>query len=276
MLLLGVACIGFSPIFARMSEVGPIATAFWRMALAIPFLLVSNKLPTLQERRQLPWKLVCLASVFFACDLSFWHISLFYTNVANATLLANSIPIFVTLGAWLMWRETVSKKFIVSVGITLFGAGMLTGNDIAAAPSHLLGDSLAVLAAAFYSAYFLTIRVIRLQVDSARLVMLAISFVSSILLLIGALLLDEKIVPVTLYGWAVIIALALITQAIGQTLITTAMTQMKTSLSSIGMMLQPVVAALVAWWLFGEAITISQMAGGLIILLGMYLASQSR
>jgi drug/metabolite transporter (DMT)-like permease len=275
-LLVGAACIGFSPIFARMSEVGPIATAFWRMALAAPFLFASGKIPSTRDITCLPWKFIGLSGLFFACDLIFWHLSLTYTTVANATLLTNSVPIFVTLGAWLLWRETVSKSFIISVGVTLFGAGMLTGNNLTTAPSHLLGDSLAVLSAVFYSAYFLAIRIVRERVDSSRMVMLAISLVSSGMILVVALLTDERIIPQTLYGWLVIIALALVVQAIGQTLITSAMAQLKTSLSSVGLMLQPVVAALVAWWLFSEAIGLAQVMGGLIVLLGVYMASRTR
>jgi drug/metabolite transporter (DMT)-like permease len=275
-LLLGAVCIGFSPIFARMSEVGPIATAFWRMALAAPFLLVSGKLPSIHTIARVPWRFICLAGLFFACDLSFWHLSLIYTTVANATLLTNSVPIFVTLGAWLLWRETVSKKFIISVGVTLLGAGMLTGNSLTTAPSHFWGDSLAVLSAVFYSAYFLAIRVVRERVDSSRLVMLAVSLVSSVIILGFAYLMNERVIPQSLYGWLVVIALALIVQAIGQTLITSAMAQLKTSLSSVGLMLQPVVAALVAWWLFAEAIGFAQIIGGLIVLLGVYMASRTR
>ena len=275
-LLLGAVCIGFSPIFARMSEVGPIATAFWRMAFAAPFLFASGKISSIGAITSLPWKFIGLAGVFFACDLIFWHLSLTYTTVANATLLTNSVPIFVTLGAWLLWRETVSKSFMMSVGVTLFGAGMLTGNTLTTAPSHLLGDSLAVLSAVFYSAYFLAIRIARERVNSSRRVMFAISLVSSVIILLVALLTEEHIIPQTLYGWGVIIALALVVQAIGQTLITAAMAQLKTSLSSVGLMLQPVVAAGVAWWLFGEVISLAQVMGGLIVLLGVYMASRSR
>src|SRR5260221_12596059 len=106
-LLLGAAFIALSPIFVRLSEAGPSATAFWRVALAVPvlwFLRLSWKGP--RGNSISGSKLLFFAAgVAFAGDLAFWHLSIQHTSVANATLLANLAAPFVTLAAWLFFRR---------------------------------------------------------------------------------------------------------------------------------------------------------------------------
>ena len=89
-LLLGGVAIGGSPIFVRLSEVGPLATAFWRVFLALfPFFLMSRLAKESDEQPSglRDYILLLLPGVFLAIDLVAWHLSLHMTSVANATLL---------------------------------------------------------------------------------------------------------------------------------------------------------------------------------------------
>ncbi len=111
-LLIGAAFLGFSPIAVRLSELGPSATAFHRVALAIPVLWLVTQIwrkadvPPVLTRHDHLW--MALAGVFFAADLALWHWSIHLTTVANATLFSNFAPIFVTAGAWLFLRERIT------------------------------------------------------------------------------------------------------------------------------------------------------------------------
>src|SRR5205814_9496668 len=90
-LLLGATCIALSPIFVRVSEAGPTATAFWRVALAVPplWLLHALRREAAPRAYLAKWPLLLAAGVAFAGDLGFWHTSIKLTSVANSTLLAN-------------------------------------------------------------------------------------------------------------------------------------------------------------------------------------------
>src|SRR5207253_2530797 len=96
-LLLGAAFIALSPIFVRLSEAGPTATAFWRVALAVPPLwILALCFRGAQGNTVSGVKLLLLAAgAAFAGDLAFWHLSIKHTSVANATLLANLAAPFV-------------------------------------------------------------------------------------------------------------------------------------------------------------------------------------
>src|SRR5690606_19370456 len=99
-LVLGAVAMGASPLFVRMADVGPFASAFWRTALALPFLA----LWALTERGNLrprAWRnrSVWLSGLLFAGVLFFWHLAILATTVANATFLATTAPLFVVAGA---------------------------------------------------------------------------------------------------------------------------------------------------------------------------------
>ena len=131
-LLLGAAAIAFAPIFVRLSDTGPTASAFWRVALAaVPLWIWARTSARAEPARPLPWKALIIAGLCFAGDLGAWHVSIMYTTIANSTLEANFAPIFVTLGAWLLFRARVSRLFLIALAVTLGGAVLLIGPNFA-------------------------------------------------------------------------------------------------------------------------------------------------
>src|SRR6185369_6301883 len=155
-LLLGATCIALSPIFVRLSEAGPTATAFWRVALAVPVLWIFFR-PPLRG----PKLLFLAAGVAFAGDLAFWHTSIQLTSVANSTLLANLASIFVTLAAWVLWRERPRPLFLAALALALLGVGLLVHTSLSFSRSALLGDALGVVTAMFYAWYILAVKGLR-------------------------------------------------------------------------------------------------------------------
>src|SRR5437879_3250539 len=114
-LVLGGICIGTAPIFVRLSEVGPTATAFHRMFWALPVLWLWVRFGSpagalMPDDRRITRKLFLCGSLF-AIDLACWHLSLRYTSVTNATLFANFAPVVVTIGAWLFLKERITRRF---------------------------------------------------------------------------------------------------------------------------------------------------------------------
>jgi drug/metabolite transporter (DMT)-like permease len=165
-LIAGGIAIAFSPIFMRLSEIGPIATAVHRLVLGLPlfWLWLALEKGDGQQRGPANWRdagLLALAGLFFALDLAAWHSSLGYTSVANATLLANNAPIFVALGAWLLWRERPTRGFVIGLALSIVGCALLSRGGFKPGQSTLLGDGLALLTGVFYSGYFLTVKRLR-------------------------------------------------------------------------------------------------------------------
>jgi len=308
-LLLGAVVIGFSGILVKLSETGPLASAFYRVALSLPVFLLwmGLALPrAARKSRAAPvgtappvpigglagggqtvgasggaarakklaskdrWLLV-LCGALFAADLGFWHLSLQFTSVANSTLLGNLAPIWVTLGVWLLFGERVRPLFIAGLAVALAGCAIVMGRSLTANPESLVGDGLAVLTALFYGGYQLSVARLRARVSTP--VILAWSgSVGAVILLPIAALSGEVLLAQTAFGWGILLAIALFSQAGGQGLITYAFAHLPASFSSVTLLIQPVAAAGFAWLILGEALGIWQGIGGAVVLLGIWLA----
>jgi drug/metabolite transporter (DMT)-like permease len=276
-LFAGAAAIATAPLFVKVSETGPVATAFWRVALALPLLWAwslavergKHYASFAQERR-----LIIAAGLFFAGDLAVWHWSIVLTSVANATLLANLAPIFVALAIWLLFRRRPTAAFLAGLATALAGVAVLIGADVRLGARELAGDAFGVVTAMFYAAYQLTVTRLRASVATASLMAWSGLFTAAALLPVAAVS-GEQILPATALGWVKLVGLAVIAQAAGQSLIAYAMAHLPATVSSVGLLAQPVLAALFAWALLGEALGWLQFAGGVAVLAGICIAQRA-
>ncbi|WP_414692817.1 DMT family transporter [Pararhizobium sp.] len=274
-LLLGGIAIGGSPIFVRLSEVGPMATAFWRVALAfLPLFIVFRA--TRQDQAKRPEGLrdmlaLTLPGVFLAADLIAWHASIHVTTVANATLLANLAPVFVTAAAWMFFGASITRAFLVGLSVAIAGIVVLKGGVSGLAAGDRSGDALAVLAALFYAGYMLSVARLRGRFDTVR-VMVWSTLSAALCLLPVVLVTETQFFPVTIFGWTMLLGLALISHAGGQVAITYALAYLPTAFSSLTLLLQPVVAAFLGVIVLNEDVTVLQAIGGAIVLCGILQA----
>jgi drug/metabolite transporter (DMT)-like permease len=272
-LFCGATFIALSPIWVRMADVGPTASAFWRVALAVPLLwslvaLLPRDAPAPRPRGPL----LAAAGLAFAGDLAFWHWSIQATSVANATLLANLSSIFVTLAAWMLWRQRPSGLFLVGLALALGGVALLVRASLGAATGALVGDAYGVVTAMFYAWYLLTVKTLRDRGAATLRLMATTTTLTAGVLLPLSLASGETMLPAGPRGWLVLLGLAWITHAGGQGLITFALAHLPAAFSSVGLLLQPVLAAAFAWVLLHEQVVPLQMAGGAVVLAGIYLA----
>ena len=276
-LLTGALGIAFAPIFVRLSELGPVATAFWRLGFSVPVLWLWMALePKGAGRARRPSSLsdcgrLTAAGLFFAGDLAVWHWSIKYTSVANATLLANFAPIFVTLVSWLVFKERFTRTFVLGLALALGGAVVLMGRSLQLSPDHLFGDALGLLTAVFYGGYILSVGRLRAEFSTAT-IMTWSGVVTGAALLPLALLSGESLIASTATGWAVLLGLALVSHAGGQSLIAYALAHLPAAFSSVSLLLQPAAAAVLAWVLLGEPLGALQAVGAAIVLTGILLA----
>jgi drug/metabolite transporter (DMT)-like permease len=282
LLILGGIVISFSGIFVRLSEVGPSATGFYRMMLALPVLWLwqameqrhSDVKPRKPEGRGDWWRLT-LPGVFLGLDLVVWHWGLQMTSVANATVLGNSAPIFVTLAGWLFFHEKFGAKFLAGLALAVSGTVMLVGASADLGHINLAGDGLGVLAGILYAAYLISLKSVRSQFTTAR-VMTASCVSAAAICLVAALIANEEIMIHTLRGLLILVALAWMSHVLGQSLIAGALAHLPASFSSITLLINPLSTTLLAWLILGEALSPLQGAGGAVLLLGILLARFDR
>jgi drug/metabolite transporter (DMT)-like permease len=271
-LVLGAVAMGASPLFVRMADVGPFASAFWRTALALPFLA----LWALTERGNLrpdAWRnrSVWLSGLLFAGDLFFWHLAILATTVANATFLATTAPLFVVAGAWFLLGERIQRRGIAGLGLCLLGGAALIGHSYGFAPERLTGDLYGIVTALFFAGYMLALRAARRDVPAGTLAFISAA-ITTVVLFGVAFALEPRLLPYSAQGWTVLVALALISQVAGQGLLTIALGTLPAPFSSLVIFLEAVAAALLAWVVLHEALEPMQWLGGVMILAGIWFA----
>src|SRR5438105_15063455 len=247
-LLAGGCAIAFAPILVRLSDTGPVASAFWRCALAAPLLslMMLRRSPSpLGEGRgegHIPTRYLLAAGLFFAADLGVWHWSIIFTSVANSTLLANLAPIFVTLAGWLFWRQAVTRLFLAGMAVAIVGMFVLVGPNFGVGGTRLLGDALGALTGAFYAGYMLAIKFARDAGASTSRLMAWSTTITAVALFPVALLSPQPMLPAGMAGWWILVGLAIVTQIVGQGLIAYAFAHLPASLSSVSLLIAPVMA----------------------------------
>ena len=268
----GALAMGASPIFVRLADVGPFASAFWRVALALPALYAWTRL---SESGGAPagrfGVATILAGLAFTGDLFFWHLSIVTTSVANATFFATTAPIWVVAFGWLILGERAAGKTLAGLALCILGGAALLAQSLHLRPAGAIGDLYGLATGVFFGLYFLTVKAARGQSSAARVTFEA-TLITAVLLFLVALSLERTILPHSVRGVAALLAMAWISHAGGQGLLAVALGRLPAAFSSLVIFLEAIAAASFAYALLGEPVSLVQALGGLLILAGIYVA----
>ena len=273
-LSLGAMLIGFAPIFVKWSLLSSSAIAFYRMLLTIPFLFGLNYLLNgrfkfhVKNKRTIVY--AAFASLAFPTDLTLWHYSMSITSVSNATIIVNSAPIFVAILSFIFFKEKLSKGFVISFLITYLGIVGLIYYSNNYINGKVLGDILCMIAAFFYAVYLLIIA--RLGKENSLNIIFYTTLFCCLFSIIPMLVEGGSIFPSSKFEWLNLFLLAVLCQMGGQYLITHAIGKISASEGSIGLLMQPITATILAAFLFSEILNITQIIFVFVALFGIYLA----
>lgn len=273
MIVVGVFGISLSSIFVKYASAPSAVTAayrlLWTVLLMTPVTLGAKQ--TRQELRLANKKLVllsCLSGVFLAIHFVLWFESLYHTTVASSTTIVCTEVIWVSLGYWLFLKGKLPGKAIAAIGVTLVGSICIAFADSAVGEAHLYGDILSLLAAVAVAAYVLLGRVVREHLSTTVYTYIVYTACAAVLLVTclvqGTGLLD--------YGGSPIVVgllLAVFSTILGHSIFSWCLKYFSPSFVSASKLCEPVVAAILAGFLFGEIPTILQLAGGVLILGGV-------
>ncbi len=272
-LALGVLCIGFSAIFTKWAGVPGPVSGFYRVAIATVVLAG----PVLPRARQIAGRgrgilaLTMLAGLFFAGDLSLWNTSLLYTSAANATLLGNTSTLWVSLWSLLVLHELLGGPFWLGTALALGGAALIVGPDLQGLTGG--GDLLAVASSVCYAGYLLTTGRVRRTSGTLEFMWLSSAGAAGVLL-IFCLATGLPLAGFRLDQYAALVALALVSHVTGWLAINFALGHLRPALTSVSLLGQPVITALLSVPLLGEGLSWAQVAGGALVLAGIALATR--
>lgn len=288
-LAIAVISLSMAGIFIRLSEreIGPISTAFNRLWLAtITFGLLNGinsigrsvdndetEAETTYTGRRIG--LLIAAAAIASAGLLLWNWALAQTNVANATLMRNFNVVFTPLLGWLFFGQRYDSKFLMGMVIAIAGVVTIGLEDVQISQSNLQGDMAALLAALAISVFFLIVEQLRSHL-TATTILLWRCGIGVILILPIFLLTEDRWFPYTIVGWLAVIAQAVICQGLGQGLLVYSIKRLSSGFIALVVPLEVVFAAIAAWVIFSETVSIFNWFGLAIVLAGIYLAKSSQ
>jgi drug/metabolite transporter (DMT)-like permease len=268
-LLGGNLALAFGPLFVRAADVGPTASAFWRMELAIPFLfLIAARAgqPLTLARPALYWTMA-LSGAFFAADLAAWHIGIMKTKLANATLFANAASLLFPVWGFIIARTLPGRREGFALVLAVAGSALLLGRSAELSRETLIGDLLCLAAGIFYTGYLIVLMRARDELGSWSLLAWSTLATAPPLLLI-AIGLGEQVMP---GNWTPVIMLVLVSQLIGQGLMVYVLGKVSPLLFGLALLTQPIVSAAVGWYQFGEKLAMIDWVGAILIAAALVL-----
>lgn len=272
----GILSLSFSAMFVRWANAPGPVTAFYRLFFSI-FFLLPWIVPRLKDNPSLLSRFIVfplLAGVFTACDLGLWTASLSYTTASNATLLGNTAPLWVALGAWLILKERLTPAFWRGLILTLLGAALLIATDFLFHPRFGTGDAMALCTGVFYGGYFLFTEKSRTRFDPISHIWL-VGLGASVSLFFVNTALRYPLTGYSVQTWLVFLATAIVSQLIGYMSLAYALGYLPASVVAPTVILQPIVTTLLAIPLLGEIPGIWQGVGGVIALAGIFIVNRS-
>ncbi len=257
----GNLALSFGAMLVRFADTGPVAAAFWRLALALPLLLLlaAREGGLRMPRRSLP--VAIGAGLFFAFDLAAWHLGILQTKVANATLFGNAASLLLVVWGIVLARALPRGWQALAVLLAFAGSILLMGQSYELSPAYLAGDLLSLLAGALYTGYVLLMQRVRGAIGPWSA--LTISSAAGLpVLLATALALGETLVP---RDWTALALLALSSQLVGQGLLIWALPRFSPLVIGLTLLVQPALAALAGWLMFGELLGPIDLLGGMLV-----------
>ena len=275
-LVAGIVCIAWSAIFVRWTDIPGPASAFYRML--IPAVVLLPTFATDRKRERLDsrtWLIIGLGGLFFALDLALYNTAILRTSAANATLLGNNTPIVVGLLTWMVFRRRPGPAFWLGLVLAIGGSVVILWTDLARHAPFGGGDVMALGAAACFAVYLLateqvrtttsTLTFLRLSMIATTLVLLLLNFAMGISLRVAHR-----------HTWWALLGLGLVSQLGGYLALTYALGHLPATITSISLLTQGPLTAAMAAVLLGEPLTLPQIVGGALVLLGVGLAHRQR
>lgn len=277
-LIIGLFSIGFSAILISLADAPGTISAFYRMAIAAVLVVLPFLQQTKRNKQPLPSKgvrLAILGGLLFALDVSFWATGITISGATMPTLMANTAPIWVGLGAMLIFHEHLTTMFWGGLVLAMLGALMVLGTDLLQGLQLGIGTFLGLLAAIFYGAYYLVTQRGRVYLNTLTYFWITVASASCALLLIN-LVLGNSLVGYSPQTYLAFLGLGVIAQVLGWSSITFAQGYLPASIVAPTLLGQPVVTAFFAVMLLDESFTMGHIVGGLLVLAGVYIVHRSR
>jgi len=273
-LALGVICVSAAAIFIRLTDAPPIIIAAYRLCLATIFItpvVLTRSGKELTRLNPFQIMLAMFSGIFLALHFALWIASLKYTSVASSVVLVTSSPIFVALVSFWLFKEKLTLLSIAGIAVCILGAVIIGYVNWQTGSIQLLGAILALLGAIVVSGYMIIGRILRQKMGLISYIFITYG-TAGIAMLLSALASRLPLVGYSNNIYLMFLLLALVPQVLGHSALNWSLRFASATEITIAVLGEPVIATILAYFILRENPQILEIAGGIIILGGIYLA----
>lgn len=278
-LVITVLATSIGGMFIRWANAPGIVTVFYRTALSTilvaPF-FVKNLTQSKQSLRSItPWlPMAMLGGLMIALDQASWASALLMTKMANTTYFNSLAPLWVALFALFVFKEKLKWIFWVGLSLALAGTMIILGLDLVYRPHLGPGDLLGLLSSFFYGGYFLVTQIGRRNLDTLTYTWIA-TLTCALCLGLLNIIFKQSILGYPLESYLFFLGAAITSQVIGYFSLSYALGHLSATIVSPTMLAKPITVALLAFIFFGESLTIGEIIGGALVLIGIFLINKN-
>ena len=279
-LAVGILAISFAAVFVRFAQAEGVPTlsiAAWRLTFAslvlLPYSWARHR-DEIQSFSPRQWGLLIASGVFLGLHFATWIASLGYTSIASSVVLVSMGPLFVGLGSWFFLRERPGQRVIVGIALAAAGSIVISWSDFGQGQDQLLGDLLALTGAVMVAGYLMIGRSIRSHHSLVPYIAPVYGF--AMLTLLAIAIAGRQTMwgfSASAYGWMVL--LGFVPQLIGHSTLNWALGHLSATYVALVTLSEPLGSSLLAYLILREGFTWLIGLGGVLILLGIGIASRS-
>jgi drug/metabolite transporter (DMT)-like permease len=273
LLLFGILCISWSAILVKIADISGFGSGFYRLLIGtvgiIPVWLYFRK--PITDRNGVKIAIIC--GILFACDIALWNTSIMLSKATISTLLANLAPVWVGIGSLLFMKEKPSRIFWIGTFISILGVSIIIGVNQLLQANLNFGNVLAIIASMFYGAYLITVRKGRNSLDTFSFTTISM-IASTIVLGFICLVTSTHLWGFSTTTWLALGTLGIVPQLLGWLAINQALGHIKPTAASVTMLSQTAFTAVFSVLILGEILTIHEIGGAVVVLVGIYLVNR--
>ncbi len=277
-LTIGVIILGFSPIFIKLANAPGIITSFYRLSIGTLVLTVPFLYSKIKNKQKLPLRgvfIAVLAGICFASDMALWTTGIMFGNATLPTLTGNMAPLWVGISAIFIFHERQKKGFWMGLLLAFSGVSIIILKDILDPSGLFKGMIYGLFAGMFYAGYYLFTQPGRKYLNTISFLYIS-SLTTSIVLGIYALIFRQSFVGYPQQTWMFFILMGVMVQAGGWFLINFSQGYLPASMVAPTLLIQPVIAGIIEWFLPGGRLTFLHIIGAFIVIAGIYMVHYSR
>ena len=273
LLIVGVTAVSFSAVLVREADAPSFAVAFYRCAMASVVLVPLGLVRHRDEYRRLTprqWRLALASGVVLSAHFATWISSLSFTTVAASAVLVQTLPLWVAAFGRFV-GERPSRRALVGMGVAIVGTAIIAGGGFEGGSRAVLGDLLALAAAVFAAIYVLLGRSLRQQLSLVTYSSIVYAASATVLAVVMAVS-GTAFLGYPSKTWLMFVLITAGPQFLGHTTFNYLLGHVRASIVAVALLAEPVGATLLAWLILGERPGIATAIGGVVVLIGVYLA----